>query len=204
MLLLLRCCCRNRSLMTIVVHRARRCRLKPRMPVTRVGRDILGNRVTYTEKSGFYGVRAPSDIVGEQRVYDNWPDVQALAILNADPRIRAAMAGNYRYFDTKEEAEEFAASDPIIYPQFLTKKWRDYLRFTAILLGILLLSLLTVIICDQNCGWWQGMTHGSNFCNACVDLKKILKDYTLSLYGVGGTVLATALGGMVNLAFKQL
>ena len=205
MLLLLRCCCcRNRSLMTIVVHRARRYRLKPRMPVTRVGRDILGNRVTYTEKSGFYGVRAPSDIVGEQRVYDNWPDVQALAILNADPRIRAAMAGNYRYFDTKEQAEEFAASDPIIYPQFLNKKWRDYLRFMAILLGIMFLSFTVVVACDRKCGWWSKISMDSNFCNACIDVQKILKDYTLSLYGVAGTVLATALGGMVNLAFNQL
>jgi hypothetical protein len=73
-------------------------------------------RIIQRGQMSFYGVRAPSDIVGEQRVYDNWPAVQALAQTHQDPRIRAAMAGNYRYFDTKEEAEEFAASDPIIYP----------------------------------------------------------------------------------------
>ena len=42
-------------------------------------------------RPGFYGVRAPADIVGEQRVYDNWDDVRALTILNADPRVHAAM-----------------------------------------------------------------------------------------------------------------
>ena len=185
---------------------ARQRSASPSLPArdTLSARDYLGNPAPYLEKTGFYGVRAPADIVGEQRVYDKWEGVQALAILNADPRIRAAMAGNYRYFDTKEEAQAYAETEPIIYPQFLNKKWRDYLRFVAILLGILFLSFIVVVACDRKCGWWEKTIMDSNFCNGCIDVHKTLKDYTLALYGVGGTVLATALAGMVNLAFKQL
>ena len=97
----------------------------------------------------YFGVRAPQAIVGPQRVYSEWHEVQALAILNSDPQVRAAMAGNYKKFDTEAEAQEFADSEPIIFPQFLENKWKNYGRFVALLLAFLFFSFITNLLCDR-------------------------------------------------------
>ena len=106
----------------------------------------------------FYGVRASRDLVGPgaHGVHETWDDVRQYAITHQDPRVRAAMHGNYQKFETWDEAQEYADSEPLIYPQFLEKKWRDYLRFVALLLGLIFLSFM-VMTCDQQCGWWENV-----------------------------------------------
>ena len=153
---------------------------------------------------GYFGVRAPQAIVGPQRIYSEWHEVQALAILNSDPQVRAAMAGNYRRFDTEAEAQEFADSEPIIYPQFLGKKWKNYARFVALLLAFLFFSFITNLMCDRGCGALERVLMYNNFCNACVDVQKILKDYILNLYSAAGWALVTALAGFMSYALQQL
>ena len=104
---------------------------------------------------------------------------------------------------TSPKAQEFTNSEPVIYPSFSEKKW-DYARFVGILFGIILITLVSVVVCGHSCGFWEQVLHHNYFCNACVDIKKILKDHILSMYSAAGFVLITTLGGMVNLAFRQL
>eukprot|EP01043_Picozoa_sp_COSAG02_P028237 COSAG02_NODE_1703_length_11241_cov_845.206695_8_plen_98_part_00 len=93
----------------------------------------------------FYGVRASRELVGDGHgVFQSWEEVRAYAILHKDPRVRAAMHGNYQRFETRDEAQEYVDSEPIVYPQFLERRWRSYLRFVALLLGLIFLSFLTL------------------------------------------------------------
>jgi hypothetical protein len=105
---------------------------------------------------------------------------------------------------TSPQAQEFTNSEPVIYPQFSEKKCWDYARFVGILFGIILITLVSVVVCGHSCGFWEQVLHHNYFCNACVDIKKILKDHILSMYSAAGFVLITTLGGVVNYAFRQL
>ena len=116
--------------------------------------------------------------------------------------VKAGMRVPRRVY-TSPQAREFVDSEPVIYPQFSEKKCWDYARFVGILFGIILITLVSVVVCDR-CGFWERILQYNYFCNACVDVQKILKDHILSMYSAAGFVLITTLGGVVNYAFRQL
>lgn len=73
------------------------------------------------------------------------------------------------------------------------------MRYLAMLLIPLCLIIITHVICNSiGCNEWYSLSGLHMHCNACIDLKKILKDNQLTMYCSIGSYLFTKINTYID------
>ena len=85
-------------------------------------------------------------------------------------------------------------------------EYKEYISFKFLIFFIpIFVSFIIHHICNYfYCDEWYSILSLNMICNACIDIKKILKDHQISIYIGLGTYLATKINNIVETTTSNL